>query len=140
MSDDQARRQAYEKTVELLKPALERVVSEPEFRARFEASPLEVLDELGIELDPVTRGELTGKRFSEFWAARKQAVEGPLEVRDLPPSELEDAGLDSVVGGATLGFSSAALVNFAPPYVPVGPSGFGDNFAPIAVRDLKKGG
>ena len=147
MSDDQTRRQAYETTFELLKPALERVASDPEFRARFEQSPLLVLDEIGIELDSATRAELIGKRFSEFWAARRHAVEGPLEVRDLPPSDgsIEDQRLDAVVGGATLGFSSGSIVNFAPPYVPVGPAGLTEGltegpFPPTARQDFKKGG
>jgi len=128
MSDDQKRRETYEATVQLLKPALERVAADPEFRARFERSPLEVLDELGVELDPATRAELTGKRFSQFWAARRQAVEGPLEVRDLPPADgtIDDQKLDAVVGGATLGFSSGVIVNFAPPYTPVGPAGLSE--------------
>jgi len=141
MSNDQTRRQAYESTVKLLKPALERVASDQGFRDRFERAPLEVLDELGIELDPNTRTELTGKRFSEFWAARKQAAEGPLEVRDLPPSDgpLETHELDVVVGGATLGLSSGSLTNFAPPYVPVGPAGMGDDLLSLATRDFKKG-
>lgn len=97
MSDDQTRRRTYETTLQLLKPALERVASDPEFRARFEQAPLEVLDELGVELDPATRAELTGKRFSQFWAARRQAVEGPLEVRDLPPADgsIDDQKLEA---------------------------------------------
>jgi hypothetical protein len=134
MSDDQKRRETYEATVHLLKPALERIAADPAFRARFEQSPLEVLDELGVELDPATRAELTGKRFSQFWAARRQAVEGPLEVRDLPPADgrIDDQKLDAVVGGATLGLSSGALINFAPPYCPVGPAGMGD---PLTLED-----
>jgi hypothetical protein len=124
----------YEATIALLKPALERVASDAEFRARLEQAPLAVLDELGIELDAATRAELTGKRFSEFWAARRRTVEGPVEIRDLPPEKgaLEDQQLEAVAGGAGLPvlgvglpgapLASGPLVNFAPPYVPVMPS------------------
>lgn len=123
MTEDQRRRQAYEKTVELLKPALERVVSDAEFRARFDQAPLAVLDELGVELDPATRAELEGKRFSEFWAARRRAAEGPLEVRDLPPQDgaLDDQQLEAVTGGTGFTLSGGTLTSFAPPYVPIGP-------------------
>ena len=87
---------------------------------------------MGVELDAETRAELEGKRFSEFWAARRKVVEGPVEVRDLPPAthELADDDLESVAGG--LGRSTPYLLKslytaygdqptFAPPYVPVGP-------------------
>ena len=113
----------------MLKPALERVVSDPVFRDRFELTPLEALEEMGVKLDADTRAELEGKRFSEFWAARRKVVEGPVEVRDLPPGgrTLDDEELESVAGG--LGVSplikslSVAYADpiFAPPYVPVGP-------------------
>ena len=119
-----ARKDAYEKTVALLKPAFERVVTDPEFRKRFEAAPLLVLDELGVALDQATREELTGKTFSEFWAGRRAAVEGPVQVRDLPPEGglLADEQLGAVAGGVPLSaFGSGPLPSFAPPYVPVGP-------------------
>jgi len=119
-----ARKAAYEKTVALLKPAFERVVADPEFRKRFELAPLQVLDELGVALDDATRQELTGKTFSEFWAGRRAAVEGPVQVRDLPPEPgaLDEEQLGAVAGGVlptVLG--KGPLPSFAPPYVPVGP-------------------
>ena len=109
------RQELYMKTVALLKPALDRVLADPLFRDRLERTPLAVLDELGVRLDAATRAELEGRRFSEFWAARRRSVEGPVEVRDLPPGEqaLSQDQLDSVTGGH--------FVSTAPPYVPVGP-------------------
>jgi hypothetical protein len=128
------RKALFDNTLRMLKPALERVASDPVFRDRFELTPLHALDEMGVKLDADTRAELEGKRFSEFWAARRKVVEGPVEVRDLPPAggELNDEELDSVAGGlgGTLAWSpltrslSAAYGDtptFAPPYVPVGP-------------------
>ena len=63
-------------------------------------TPLQALEEMGVKLDADTRAELEGKRFSEFWAARRKAVEGPVEVRDLPPGgrALDDEELESVAG------------------------------------------
>lgn len=127
----------YERTMKMLKPALERVASDPEFRSRLEANPLAALAEVNAELDADTRRELEGKRFSEFWALRQKAAEGPVQVRDLPPEdgELTDDQLDKVAGGivvesptlsptrTTLGSPNLSLSAFAPPYVPVGPSG-----------------
>ncbi len=115
------RKDLYLKTVALLKPALDRILVDPVFRERLETAPLAVLDELGVALDAATRAELQGKRFSEFWAARRKTVEGPVEVRDLPPGEqaLSDQQLESVTGGT--------YYSFAPPYVPVGPVVMGDN-------------
>jgi hypothetical protein len=114
-----SRQALYLKTLELLRPVLERVVSDPAFRDRLEQAPLAALDELGIPLDAETRSELQGKRFSEFWAERRKSVEGPVQVRDLPP-DLSDEQLAAVSGGAGT-LSSGAIINFAPPYVPVGP-------------------
>jgi hypothetical protein len=116
------RQTLYQRTLELLKPVLERVVSDPSFRERLESAPLAVLDELGVQLDSQTRTELEGKRFSEFWAERRRSVEGPVQVRDLPPEpkELADQQLAGVVGGLVLG--TGPIANFAPPYVPVGPA------------------
>jgi hypothetical protein len=122
MTQDQ-RTEVYERTIKMLKPALERVVSDPEFRNRLEQTPLRVLDELGIELDASTRAEMEGKRFSEFWAARRKIVEGPVEVRDLPPEDgaLTERQLEAVAGGLTLSGTSLGLLQaYAPPYVPVG--------------------
>jgi hypothetical protein len=121
MTQDQPT-EVYERTIKMLKPALDRVVSDPEFRIRLEQTPLRALDELGVELDAATRAELEGKRFSEFWTARRKAVEGPVEVRDLPPHDgaLTEPELEAVAGGLTLSGTSL-LQGFAPPYVPVGP-------------------
>src|SRR4051794_22914743 len=122
MTQDE-RNAIYQKTVTMLKPALERVASDEEFRRRMEFDPLQALDEMRVELDTETRDEMRGKRFSAFWAARRRAVEGPVEVRDLPPADdtLDDRQLEAVAGG--LNFVSPSLsVNFAPPYVPVGPA------------------
>jgi hypothetical protein len=104
----------YDRTMKMLKPALERVASDPAFRNRLEINPLEALAEMNVELDADTRRELEGKRFSEFWALRRRAVEGPVEVRDLPPEDgvLDDQKLDAVSGGR-------GIERFAPPYVPV---------------------
>jgi hypothetical protein len=126
------RKALFDSTLKTLKPALERVVSDPAFRERFELAPLQALDEMGVKLDAQTRAELEGRRFSEFWAARRKVVEGPVETRDLPPAtqELDDADLEGVAGGA--GVSTPSLLKslsaaygdiptFAPPYVPVGP-------------------
>lgn len=135
----QEAQELYRRTMAMLGPALERVASDPAFRQRLEAAPLEALAEIGVDLDEATRRELEGKRFSEFWAARRQAVEGRLGVRDLPPEPgaLDDAALDKVAGG--LGLAPSPMVSptlepapgtlspmnprFAPPYVPVGPVG-----------------
>jgi hypothetical protein len=119
MSNDPER--VYQATLALLKPALERVVKDPDFRRRLEERPLEALSEVGIQPDAALRAELTGKRFSEFWAARREAVEGPVATRDLPPDEgsLRDEQLEAVAGG--LAFAKGPPPNFAPPYVPVGP-------------------
>jgi hypothetical protein len=137
----EARRQNYEKTVELLKPAFERVVSDPEFRKRFEATPLEVLDELGVVLDEATRKEFEGKTFSEFWAARRRAVEGPVQIRDLPPEEgaLADEQLGSVAGGVGLVLGKGPIPSFAPPYVPVGPmvEGIDLSYDQLGIRTKK---
>jgi hypothetical protein len=128
----------YARTMAMLGPALERVASDPAFRERLELTPLAALAEMRVELDDATRRELEGKRFSEFWAARRRAAEGRLDVRDLPPEPgaLDDKALDSVSGGIglepgpvlrspTAGPGSLGPLNprFAPPYVPVGPSG-----------------
>jgi len=128
------RKALFDSTLKMLKPALQRVASDPVFRDRFELTPLQALEEMGVELDAGTRAELDGKRFSEFWAARKKVVEGPVEVRDLPPAsrELDDADLEGVAGGVALlsgvsgilkGLNKAYgdIPTFAPPYVPVGP-------------------
>jgi len=119
MTED-PRTELYSKTLAMLKPALDRIVTDPAFRERLELAPLVVLDELGVPLDAVTRTELQGKRFSEFWAARRRSVEGPVESRELPPERdtLDDRRLEAVTGG---GLSSLSITHFAPPYVPVGP-------------------
>jgi hypothetical protein len=111
----EARNELYQKTMTMLKPALERVASDPEFRTKLELNPLAALAEMKVELDADTRRELEGKRFSEFWAARRRAVEGRVEVRDLPPEQglLDDQQLDAVSGGMR------SVERYAPPYVPV---------------------
>ena len=121
MTNDQ-RKEMYERTMSMLKPALERIVSDPDFRQQLEFKPLAALTEVGVELDTDTRKELEGKRFSEFWAARRRSVEGPVEVRDLPPQTgaLEEAELEKVAGGLSL-LNTSLLQSFAPPYVPVAP-------------------
>jgi hypothetical protein len=122
----------YERTMAMLKPALERVASDPEFRNRLELTPLAALDEMHVELDAATRQELEGKRFSEFWAERRHAAEHPVEVRDLPPDEgqLSNQELAGVAGGFLLAPSklsvnlkTTTIGSYAPPYVPVGPAG-----------------
>lgn len=120
MSQDE--RAIYEKSIAMLKPALERVASDPAFREQLEMNPLQALDEMKVELDDVMRAELAGKRFSEFWEAHRKAAEGPVEVRELPPDDgaLKDDQLEAVSGGLT--FASGSLASFAPPYVPVGPA------------------
>lgn len=140
MSDESndSPQETYEATVALLKPALERVVSDPEFRARLEAAPLSTLDDMGIELDAQTRAELEGKRFTEFWAARRKRVEeaagvkqGPVgSARELPPrqdasGELSDGQLDAV-GGGTRDALDVTSPGYSPPYVPVGPVVFSE--------------
>jgi len=112
----------YEATLKILKPALERVVADPDYRARLEAAPIDALREAGVELTDELCEELAGKRFSEFWAERREQVEGPVEIRDLPPksNELDEQQLGSVVGGLVLG--KGPVPSFAPPYVPVGPA------------------
>jgi hypothetical protein len=120
----------YERTMKMLKPALERVATDPAFRNRLELTPLAALAEMNVELDADTRRELEGKRFSEFWASRRQAAEGPVGVRDLPPTpgQMTDKELDAVSGGIALDPNQVALTpsrlsvgSFAPPYVPVAP-------------------
>ena len=134
---NQERNELYARTMAMLGPALERVASDPAFRDRLEMSPLDALAEMHVELDVATRRELEGKRFSEFWAARRQSAEGTLGVRDLPPEvgALEDKALDAVSGGFRLepvaprplepapGGLGPMNPRFAPPYVPVGPAG-----------------
>ena len=100
------RSEIYTRTMEMLKPALDRVASDSAFRTRLEANPLEALAELHIELDPATRREMEGRRFSEFWAVRRKVLEGPIEVRDLPPRTEE---LESVAGGAMSTLQSPTL-------------------------------
>jgi len=135
------RKELHEKIVTLLKPVFDRVVVDPAFRERLEQTPLAVLDEVGVELDPQTRGELEGKRFSEFWAARRAYVEGPVQIRDLPPEQgetLDEQELEAVVGGL-MGITTlrSPAPTFAPPYVPVGPVEMGDNLS-LNVIDPKK--
>ena len=125
----------YERTMKMLGPALERVAADAEFRSRLEDNPLAALAELNIEVDADTRRELEGKRFSEFWAQRRQAAEGVVGVRDLPPEPglLNDEQLADVSGGVLalpptlikqpLSPTKPSLGSFAPPYVPVMPSG-----------------
>jgi hypothetical protein len=121
MSNDPQR--VYQATLALLKPALERVVKDPAFRQRLEERPLEALLEVGIQPDDALQAELVGKRFSEFWAARREAVEGPVETRDLPPEEasLRSEQLEAITGGLSAFAVTGHTLNFAPPYVPVGP-------------------
>jgi hypothetical protein len=120
-----ARREQFEKTVALLKPAFERVVSDPAYRKRLEADPLAALDEVGVTLDAQTREELSGKTFSEFWAGRRSTVEGPVQVRELPPEDdgaLDEEQLSAIAGGAfSAVLGKGPVPSFAPPYVPVGP-------------------
>jgi hypothetical protein len=117
--DEQA---IYEKTITMLKPALERVASDPAFRERLELNPLQAIDEMNVAIDDFLRAELAGRRFSEFWEAHRKAAEGPVEVRDLPPEDgaLPDKDLETVTGGLLL--YSDPIASFAPPYVPVGPA------------------
>ena len=116
----------YEQTMKMLKPALERVASDPAFRNRLEVDPLTALAEMNVELDADTRRELEGKRFSEFWAARRQSVGGPVGLRDLPP---KDKDMEAVAGGFAAPIRTPLapirdpLISYAPPYVPVGPVG-----------------
>ena len=130
------RNEAYENVMKVLKPALERVVSDPAFRNRLELQPLEALAEMNVELDAETKSQLEGKRFSEFWALRRKLNESSVGVRDLPPADgaLDEKSLDQVSGGldrlsttlsptrTTLNLTSGdlrLLEGFAPPYVPV---------------------
>jgi hypothetical protein len=112
----QEQQELFERTMKMLKPALERVASDPEFRNRLELNPLQALAEMKVELDADTRRELEGRRFSEFWALRRQSVQGPIGVRDMPPEDglLTDEQLDKVAGGMR-----GEIGRFAPPYVPV---------------------
>ena len=122
MTNDQ-RKEMYERTMSMLRPALERIVSDPDFRQRLELKPLAALTEVGVELNAETRKELEGKRFSEFWSARRRSVEGPVEVRDLPPDNgaLLEQDLEKVAGGLDF-LNTSLLRSFAPPYVPVAPT------------------
>jgi hypothetical protein len=136
------KKELHEKFVTLLKPVFDRVVIDPAFRDRFEQTPLTVLDEIGVELDPQTRAELEGKRFSEFWAARRAFVEGPVQIRDLPPDQgdaLDEQELEAVVGGLMLSYTSplSPTPTFAPPYVPVGPVVTSDSLS-LSIIDPKK--
>ena len=109
------RDERYEKVMAMLKPALERVATDPAFRNRLELHPLDALAEMNVVLDAETRADLEGQRFSEFWAQRRKAADGPVENRDLPPEDglLDDKQLDKVAGGMR------RLEHYAPPYVPV---------------------
>ena len=129
------RNEAYETIMKVLKPALERVVSDPAFRNRLELHPLEALAEMNVELDAETKSQLEGKRFSEFWALRRKLNEASIGVRDLPPADgaLDEKNLDQVSGGLTYlstttleplrptrtTLDTRLLERFAPPYVPV---------------------
>ena len=135
MSQDE--RAIYEKTIKMLKPALERVASDPAYRERLELNPLQALDEVNVELDDVMRAELAGKRFSEFWESHRKTAEGLVEVRELPPADgaLEDKELEAVSGGGYFGTG----VSFAPPYVPVGPARASDFNRPAIPMTPKLG-
>ena len=120
------KKELQQKFVTLLKPVFDRVVVDPAFRERLEQTPLAVLDEFGVELDSQTRRELEGKRFSEFWATRRTNVEGPVQIRDLPPEQgdaLNEQELEAVAGGLLLSstYLSTTTTTFAPPYVPISP-------------------
>jgi len=122
--------EVYERTMRMLGPALERVATDPEFRDRLEANPLAALAEMNVELDAQTGQELEGKRFSEFWALRRKAAEGPVGVRDLPPDgALTGQELETVTGGflapprLSVDLNARSIGMYAPPYVPVLPSG-----------------
>lgn len=108
-------KQLYEKTVARFKPVFERVVADPAFRERLDKSPLAALKEIGVELDPQTRVELQGKSFSEFWSARRQIAEEPMQIHDLPPQHgaLLDEQLDAVAGGLVMG--KGPIPNFTSP-------------------------
>ena len=74
----------YEQTMKMLKPALERVASDPAFRSRLEVDPLAALAEVNVELDVETRREMEGKRFSEFWAGRLSSDPGGTRPSRMP--------------------------------------------------------
>ena len=129
-------------TMKMLKPALERVATDPEFRNRLEVNRHSTaLAEVDVELDADTRRELEGRRFSEFWAVRQQAAEGP--GRGARPSARGRASSATRSWRRSREeccstpaprrrisprgrFDRHAIhprnPNFAPPYVPVGPS------------------
>ena len=111
---------SYEELMKLLKPVLERVAADPEFRDQLEQDPVKTLSSVGVRLDDQTRGEFEGKRFSEFWVARKEAYESSIGVRRslTGDDQLTEDQLDALAGGTV----RAKLSGFAPPYVPVGPS------------------
>jgi hypothetical protein len=46
--------------------ALDDLVSDPGLRSRLEATPIETLPQLGIEVDDRLRAELTGRRLSDL--------------------------------------------------------------------------
>jgi hypothetical protein len=116
----------YRRVFGQLRPALIRMAQDEAFRAQFEARPVATLREQGIEVSDDLVEELDGKTFSEFWSAHRARSESRVQIRDLPPSQLSDVELGSVVAGASLSNSGAPtseddmISKFAPPYVPVG--------------------
>jgi len=44
------RKALFDSTLRMLKPAIERIASDPVFRDRFELAPLQALDEMGVAL------------------------------------------------------------------------------------------
>jgi hypothetical protein len=119
----------YRRVFEQLRPALLRMAEDETFRDRFEASPAATLRELGIEVSDDLVEAMDGRTFSEFWSAHRAGSEARVQVRDLPPVQISDAALGSVVAGAKVGSLSSSTAStaedemiskFAPPYVPVG--------------------
>lgn len=116
--------QEYERVFSLLSPALKRIATDEEFRAKLEADPLAALDEMNLEVDADIAADLEGVTFSQFWEAHRKKVEGPGALRDLPPNDhLSDHELSTVVAGGNAAAlrEQKAISSFAPPYVPVGP-------------------
>ena len=80
MTNDQ-RKEMYERTMSMLKPALERIVSDPDFRQQLEFKPLAALTEVGA-LDMQRISGMAWRRGDEIFVNAPRPFVSDLD--DLP--------------------------------------------------------